>query len=181
MDIFFEQIIFKKLNTTQKVLKIAIIIMAIVLICSLFAFGVASLGTGSIFAPIIFIAAIGVGYGTVWYVKRMYIEYEYAITNGDFDVDRIIGKAKRERVISTSCKEFEEIGVYDERAMRRLKPMEFDAKVVAANLDEDGVWYIITNHSKAGRVLIYIQPNDKIISALKKFTPRIAQNDVFWN
>ncbi len=181
MDIFFEQIIFKKLNTTQKVLKIAIIIMAIVLICSLFAFGVASLGTGSIFAPIIFIAAIGVGYGTVWYVKRMYIEYEYAITNGDFDVDRIIGKAKRERVISTSCKDFEEIGVYDERAMRRLKPMEFDAKVVAANLDEEGVWYIITNHSKAGRVLIYIQPNDKIISALKKCTPRIAQNDVFWN
>ena len=63
MDIFFEQIIYKKLNTTQKVLKIAIIITAIVLICSLFAFGIASLGTGSIFAPLIFIAAVGVGFG----------------------------------------------------------------------------------------------------------------------
>ena len=83
MDIFFEQIIYKKLNTTQKVLKIAIIIMAVVLMCSLFAFGIAFLGTGSIFAPLIFIAVVGVGYGTIWYVKRMYIEYEYAITNGD--------------------------------------------------------------------------------------------------
>lgn len=179
MDIFFEQIVFKKLNTTQKILKIAIIIVSIILICSLFAFGIASIT--SIFAPIIFVATVGVGYGTIWYVKRMYIEYEYAITNGDFDIDRIIGKSKRERVISTNCKDFEEIGIYDERSMRRLKPMEFDAKVVAANLDEEGIWYIIVNHQKAGRVLIYIQPNEKIITALKKFTPRIAQNDVLWN
>ena len=179
MDVFFEQIIRKKPNTAQKVVKIALILAAIILIISLVFYAFIELLKNSFFAPIFILAAFGVGFGTNWYVKRMYVEYEYSITNGDFDIDRIVAKSKRERVISTSCRDFEEIGVYDENARERLKNRDFGAKVIAANLDEEGVYYAVTMHKNAGAVLLVIQPNERIIRGLKTFVPRMVQNDIF--
>lgn len=179
MDVFFEQIIRKKPNTAQKIIKIAFIIVAIVLIISLATYAFVWLTANSFLAPLCVLAAFGVGFGAHWYVKRMYLEYEYSITNGDFDIDRIIGKSKRERVISTKCHDFEEFGVYDKTARERLSHREFNAKVIAANLDEEGLYYAVVTHKTAGTVLIVIEPDERIKSALKKFVPRILQNDVF--
>ncbi|MGN0173263.1 MAG: hypothetical protein ACI39F_02385 [Acutalibacteraceae bacterium] len=179
MDVFFEQIIRKKPNTVQLVMKILFILAAIVLIFSLVLFAVINLGYNSFLAPLSILAAFGVGFGAYWYIKRMYVEYEYSITNGDFDIDRILGKSKRSRIISTNCADFEEFGIYDAAKKEQLSHREFDSKVLAANLKEEGLYYAVVNHKTAGRVLIVIQPNERIVSALKKFIPRTVQNDVF--
>lgn len=183
MDVFFEQILVKRPNTAQKIVKIAFILVAIVLCIALAVYAFVWLVTpttwGSILAPICILAAFGVGFGANWYVKRMYLEYEYSITNGDFDIDRIFGKSKRERVISTSCHDFEEFGVYDEHAKEKLSHREFNAKVIAANLDEEGIYYAVVAHKTIGSVLVLIEPDERIKTALKKFIPRIVQNDVF--
>ena len=179
MDVFFEQIIRKKPNTAQKIVRVAFIIAAIVLIISLVIYAFVLLIGNSIFAPICILAAFGVGFGARWYVRRMYLEYEYSITNGDFDIDRIIAKSKRDRIISTSCQDFEEFGIYDEKAKEKFSHREFNAKVMAANLDEDGLYYAVVAHKTIGSVLVVIQPNDRIKQALKRFIPRMIQNDIF--
>lgn len=178
MDVFFEQILRKKPNLAQKIVKIAFIIASIALILSLVAYAFVGLLQNSFLGPICILAAFGVGFGANWYVKRMYVEYEYCITNGDFDIDKIIAKSKRQRVISTSCQDFEEFGVYDENAKQRLVNREFNAKVFAANLDEENLYYAVVQHKTFGRVLLVIQPNERIVTALKKFIPRIIQNNV---
>ncbi len=182
MDVFFEQIIKKKPNKVQTVLKVIFVIVAIVLIASLLVYGVVWMGSspiGGIITSFCFLAAFGAGYGTFWYLKRMNLEYEYSITNGDFDIDRILGKSKRDRIISTNCSDFEEFGIYDEKAKEKLSHREFDSKVMAANLKEEGLYYAVVSHKTAGRVLIVIEPNERLVSALKKFIPRTVQNDVF--
>ena len=125
MDVFFEQIVKKKTNALQKALKIGFIVTAIILIVLVFIYSILLMGSGSpvnsIISSLLLLACFGIGYYTRWYVKRLYLEYEYSITNGDFDIDRIIGKAKRERIISTNCKDFEEFGVYDENAIKKLE------------------------------------------------------------
>lgn len=181
MDIFFEQIVHKKPTLIQKIFKIAIIIASIALIISLALFAISMLGRNAIFPPIIALLAVGVGYGTRWYVKRMYIEYEYSITNGDFDIDKIYGKSKRERIISCNCQDFDEIGPYDERAIRRLRPVEFDAKVIAASMQDEGLYYVTVNHKRAGLVLIILKPDERIKEGFKKFIPRFIQNGVKWD
>ncbi len=186
MDVFFEQIIKKKQNALQKFLKIGFIVTAIILIVFVLFYAVLLMGSGnpkySIVASLLLLACFGIGYLTRWYVKRLYLEYEYSITNGDFDIDRIIGKAKRERIISTNCKDFEEFGVYDENTIKRFENREFDSKVIAANLAESPLYYAVVTHKTAGSVLIVIQPNERILGALKKFIPKAVSKDVFgWN
>ncbi len=180
MDVFFEQIVRKKPNTAQKIVKTAFIIVAIVLILSLVSYAFVLLIANSFLAPICILLAFGVGFGANWYVKRMHLEYEYSITNGDFDIDKIIGKSKRARVISTNCQDFEEFGIYDEKAKEKLSHREFNAKVMAANLQEEGLYYAVVAHKTIGSVLVVIQPDERIKTALKKFIPRIVANDVFW-
>ena len=186
MDVFFEQIVKKKTNALQKALKIGFIVTAIILIVLVFIYSVLLMGSGSpvnsIISSLLLLACFGIGYYTRWYVKRLYREYEYSITNGDFDIDRIIGKAKRERIISTNCKDFEEFGVYDEKAIKKLENREFDSRVIAANLDESPLYYIVVTHKTAGSVLIVIQPNERVLGALQKFIPKMVSKDVFgWN
>lgn len=183
MDVFFEQIIKKKSSPLQKILKIAFIVIAILFIALLviwaFTWLTSPIPLYSIIGSLCIGIAFGVAFLTRWYVKRLSIEYEYSITNGDFDIDRILGKSKRDRIISTNCQDFEEFGIYDNTAQEKLAHRQFDSKVLSANLDEEPLYYAVVNHNTAGRVLIVIQPNERIISALKKFIPRTVQNDVF--
>ncbi len=176
-DVFFEQILVKKLTKAQSIIKFLFITVAILTSMVLLFYGFMLIGT--LLAPLCIILMFVVIFGSIWYVKRMYQEYEYALTNGDFDIDRIIGKAKRERIITINCREIEEVGVYDKQTAESFKQRDFDAKVLSANLMDEGLYYIVVTHSTAGRVLIVIEPNERIISGLKRFIPRMVQKDVF--
>ena len=46
------------------------------------------------FMPICILLVMGIVYGAYYLGKRQYIEYEYLITNGEIDIDKIIGKTK---------------------------------------------------------------------------------------
>lgn len=182
MDVFFEQIIRKRPSVAQKIVQVLFLIASVVLVLSLFIWAftwVAYGALGSLISSACVLAGFGVAFLAFWYAKRMYVEYEYSITNGDFDIDRIVAKSKRERVISTSCADFQEFGVYDEKTKERISHREFDSKVIAANVGDDGLYYAVVTHKKAGTVLLVIEPNERILSALKKFLPRTVQSNVF--
>lgn len=176
MDTFFEQIIVRKNTSVEKLIKILTIVLgslAVVLMLLLSFFR--ALGSLSfLLVPLAFGCAVLI-YFTV---KNMYIEYEYSITNGSFDIDRIKGKSKRERMVSLECSNFEEFGIYNESAKNSLQNREFGGKVFAANKDSDNLFYAVVRHSKIGTVFIVIEPDDRVKSALKKFVPRQVQGDV---
>jgi uncharacterized membrane protein len=55
--------------------------------------------------PCLFLILIGAG---AFYFKRyLYLEYEYEFTNGEIDIDKIIGRNKRKRVASFNIKQVE--------------------------------------------------------------------------
>ena len=66
---------------------------------------------------------------------------------------------------------------YDNKAFS-IKETNFESKFIK-NLKEEGLYYAVVSHKTAGRVLIVIEPNERLVSALKKFIPRTVQNDVF--
>lgn len=176
MDTFFEQIIVRKPSNAERIVKILTIVFGVLacLIMLTISF-LRLLGAISfIFLPLSF----GVAVFLYFTVRNMYIEYEYCITNDCFDIDRIIGKRKRERIVSLNCSDFEEFGIYNESVEQMLKNREFGGRSFAANSDADELYYAISRHARLGSVLIIIQPNDKIKSALKKFVPRQVQKDV---
>lgn len=64
-------------------------------------------------SPISTILLIVLGYLVYYLISLRKIEYEYAFTNGELDIDKIIAQRKRKRVFSASCRDFEAFGKLD--------------------------------------------------------------------
>ncbi len=113
--------------------------------------------------PVIWVALI---YGTVILCRNFYIEYEYAFTNGQLDIDIIKGKSKRKSLVSLACKNIEYMEAYTE-----IKPS--NRKIIDAIYDERrrGKYYVdFTVEGENLRLLF--QPPEKILTNMKKYNPR---------
>ena len=177
MDTFFEQLVVRKMTAPEKVIKILTIAFGVIAICLLMFLSFTNAFSG--FITLLFLpAALGLGVLLWFQIKNMYIEYEYSITNGSLDIDRIRGKRKRERMVSVECSDFEEFGVYDESAAQKFKGREFGGRAFAANHDSKELYYAVSRHKTFGNVFIVIEPNDRIKGALKKFIPKQVQGNV---
>ena len=64
--------------------------------------------------PFILIVTCAVLYGAYFLITNQSVEYEYAVTNDEMDVDKIIAKRKRVHLITVSTKTFEAFGPVSE-------------------------------------------------------------------
>lgn len=157
MDIFFEQIIKKKKTALD--------------LAAVFATYLGGLAVGAVimfsvikYMPNFFLLgimlAVLVFYGAIKLATFFNVEYEYSVTNGSFDIDKIINKSSRKHLISTTVDSFESFSKYDEK---KLSGKTFDQKIFAVG-DENGDLFCATlRHPKMGRVLVVFEPDRRIL------------------
>lgn len=119
-----------------------------------------------------FLLIVGSVVGAYYLITMRNVEFEYAITNGDMTVDKIINCRSRKRLTSFDCGDIETLGDYDIDA-DSLKNKRFD-KIVNASDYEDGrgAAYLITKSKKTGYTLLLYSPSEKISDAMKPFLSR---------
>lgn len=175
MDIFNEQLIKRKDRPIEKAMKIiiAVIAMLVIMLCLVCAiFGI----FGSLSGLMIIVAA-AVGAGAFFYLRSLSVEYEYSLTNGELDIDKIIGRSKRKHMYSFRLNSVEEFGSYN-RDREMLSRRTFDFRVSPSNLMDEGLFYCVVRDPEHGVGLIVLQPNDKMKDSMKLFIPRQVQGDV---
>ncbi|MBQ5911426.1 MAG: hypothetical protein IIW94_05405 [Clostridia bacterium] len=165
MDTFFEQIIKIKLTGKVKAIITAIIAVDALLVCVLFYLSL-------YLAPTIMLLVIAAAiYGGYKLISLLSIEYEYIYTNGDLDVDKIVAKSNRKRIVSIKCSEVEKYGVYQGQPA----PGSVKATYIFCNPDSEGQVYLIAKDRNQGMVMIVLAPNDRIRTELEKAIPRLAK------
>lgn len=105
-------------------------------------------------------------YFTVILRRNYSVEYEYIFTNGQLDVDIILGKSKRKSLVSLLCKNIEYMAPI-------TKDMYCDREIIDTIYDPTrrGKYYIdFTKSGKKCRLLI--QPPEKILENMKRYNPR---------
>ncbi len=177
MDIFNEQLVTRKKSPAESFYKYGIIAIAALLIF-LLVFFFAPFFIGKAIAVFIFIplaAALGVFY----LAKKMYgaldIEFEYALTNGQFDVDKIINRTDRTRLITFDCAEIEIFDKYDSK----ISTDSFKTRIFAANADSENLYYFSVKTKTTGKAIVVIEPNEKMLNGIKRSIPRQMYLDVF--
>lgn len=171
MDTYFEQIVAVRKSPMERFIQVGVIVLGalLIIICGLlYASGL--LGSFSILFAVL---AVGVGYGIYYISTQLNIEYEYIFTNGDLDVDKIISKRSRKRVLSTQCRFVSEFGAYhpDSFAGRM-----FADRITACTVD-DHAFYVIFSAEDSGETLLIFSPNDRLLNAMKKYAPRVIKID----
>lgn len=105
-------------------------------------------------------------WGTYYIIGGFYTEYEYIFTNGDLDVDKIMGQRKRKRLITVELKT---ATVFDkaenaEEANRAIVDVSYR--------QSDCNYYIDFNHKDLGNARMIFTPNEEMIEIINHSLPR---------
>ena len=165
MDLFVEQLFVRENTSKEKAMRIAFII--ILGLCAGFSLLGALTWMFGIYSPLFIPITAVICYLAFVINGKFNMEYEYALTNGDFDVDIIHNKSKRERIASFECKNIESISIFDNNADYGGKEI-----TIAANLSSERLILIEVMTKKGGKINIVIEPDDRMYQAIKKCTPR---------
>ena len=165
MDLFVEQLFVRKNTPKEKALRAVFII--ILGLCAGFSLLGALTWIFGIYSPLFFPLTAVICYLAFVVNGKFNMEFEYALTNGDFDVDIIHNKSKRERIASFECKNIESISIFDNNADHNGKEI-----TIAANLDSERLVLIEVVNKKGTKINLVIEPDDRMYQAIKRCTPR---------
>lgn len=163
MDSFIEKIVIKRKTFKDHLISIGIVLAGIILIFLV--------GFIEFLAPFWFIIAAAIVYFMYQLISSSNIEYEYIVTNGELDIDKIINRKRRKRIFSANCKEFEIVaklkGGLNDRRVQNI-----NNKIIAvSSINAENVYFAILNY-KGERTAVFFEPDERIINSFKLFIPR---------
>ena len=167
MDVFHEQIVKIKLNAFSYIMMALIVISALFLSAFLFLY--------SLEIPILILLVVGVIYGAAKLLSFFSVEYEYIITNGTVDIDKITAKSSRKRVLSFECKDILRSGKYNPKS---VPVTGADATLVCCTPENTNTYYLLVSAAGKKKLLVFT-PNDKMKAAIRECALRNMSKDLF--
>ncbi len=174
MDIYYEQMLKKKLNAVDWVKIIASGLVALnftlfIVFCFL---------AGITFYGFNFLIILGLWWGFAWIIKGTSVEYEYTITNHELDIDIIKGKSKRKHITTINLKNIEFFGnVGDERIIEilnaRPKPKKSYYLLPDRSADNICVTEVISKKDNS-IVRVFVAPDSQLFEYIWKANPKVV-------
>jgi len=166
MDVFIEKIVQKRKDAKDYLIIVGVIIAALILMLLVLNF----IPGMSLF----FIAALG--YISYLIITTRNIEYEYAVTNGDLDIDKIIAQRKRKRIFSANCKDFEIVAKVKSPHFSNHYRTFKNQLDCTSSINNDNVYFIVLNYNNE-QTVVYFEPNEKMLNNFKTYIPRKVFTD----
>ncbi len=166
MDIFCEQLVAKK-RTAADIAKIVLTLLG----CSVVGLAAIFFGllTGFLVLLVIGIAIVCIG---IWLSSGFGVEYEYIVTNNEMDIDKILGKRKRKRMITVDISRATAFEPYPGQ------DTEADVIVHASTGTEEDAYCLVCEHNDYGKVRIIFNPNEKTRNSITQELPRLLKRKV---
>ena len=115
---------------------------------------------------IVIIAYVAIVYGAKYFMGNLNVEYEYSLTNGDLDIDKIINQRKRKHLYSTTCKDIEQMAKYSsEENNESIEKAPLIIKAVSS-MESPNVYYAVIN-SNGRKATLFFEPDEKMLKSLK--------------
>lgn len=165
MDTFMEKLVTKKKVFKDNLITAGVIFGGLILLMFSQSIKVIQqLGIG------VFLAA-GIVYLGYRLITSRNVEFEYTVTNGELDIDKITSRRKRKRIFSASCKEFD--------ILSRVKSNSFSQSVqsiknridASSSLDSPDAFFATLNY-KGEKTLLIFEPDERMLNNFKLSIPR---------
>ncbi len=167
MDQFAEQLV-KKHHSSKDDLKRAVIITAAIVI-SLFSVLLVCMGF-----PLALVLPVCVIWAAYYLVKMQNVEYEYSCTNGELDIDKILGQNRRKSMLSVQISAFTAYGRAGETPESDGDMTTFSAmgQSLMGGQEENETYYAEFDHPEYGRCCLYFSPDANMRSVIEPFLSR---------
>ncbi len=165
MDTFIEKIVTKKKGPVDYFITFGLILAAVILTMLSFSIQILQqLGISLLIAAAII-------YLVYRLINARNIEYEYIVTNGDLDIDKIISRRKRKRIFSASCKEFEILAKVSSNSFSQSVQSIKNRIDATSNINSPDA-YFATLAYKGEKTVVIFEPDERMLNNFKIFIPR---------
>ncbi len=164
MDLFMEYIIKRKRGIKENIITLAIILS----VPSLIYLSIMLMVTP--IAPFAFFIIAGILFLAYWLISRMNVEFEYIITNNELDIDKIVAKKTRKRLITIDLKKIDLIApVTTTMHQSELSKSTTNVLYADSGLNENSYF---VNFEKDGQTYrVFLSPTEKMLDAMKMYAP----------
>lgn len=169
MDTFFEQIIAVK-KTGKDIAAITGIWFLAFILCFLLILFMEYIGS------IAFLLVAGILFGAFKLCGRFNIEYEYIVTNGTMDIDKIISKSSRKRMLSFKLSSVSSIEKFNPVQISRANPKDV---LAACNVSDPNAYLMVFSSEGKGTKYLVFSPDERVKGAIIKFVPKFIANSAF--
>ncbi|MCI9625233.1 MAG: hypothetical protein HFI90_00445 [Clostridia bacterium] len=178
MDFFNENLVQRKKTGKDVAIIVGIILLGIVLTCALLLFLLGMPIVGQFFLLLI----AGVWFLAYRLISGRKVEFEYIVTNSDMDVDKIVAKRKRTRILSLNAKEIEIMApVNDPDFQREQQNVNIVERMDISSGNPEARRYFAVFMREGKRTMIIFEPTRKMLAIFKRYRPQdvhLAPEDV---
>lgn len=166
MDIFCEYIVKHKKTVVDYLIIAGIELAAVLLTFIVMLFYNYTFGFG-----LFIIAAIW--YGAYIVIRSRFVEYEYALTNNELDVDKIMAKKRRKHMLTVDFKHIDICAaVNDPTYVYEFNNSQSIAKTYDFSGASEYEVYFADFADSEGKIRILFNPTDKMKDSLRLINPR---------
>lgn len=178
-DVYMEYMVKPPKSGKQKAVVALIVTIGVLLSALLFVFmfAAAALLMGTPFGSFAFSIGLVIialmWYGAYLLIGMQNIEYEYLLTNSEIDIDKIMSKRGRKRIVSFDFKEVSICANVDDNEHNHdFRNVHMDKTFDLAGDKTRGNVYFADFVSEGEKTRVIFQPTSKMMGEIKKFNPR---------
>ncbi|MGN8630015.1 DUF6106 family protein [Blautia sp. HCP3S3_G3] len=159
-DLYYELLVKKETTAMDRVKKFGLIFLTAV-----FVFG------GLFISPLLLLVALALGIACYFIIPSTDLEFEYLFVNGELDIDKVMAKTKRKKVISLDVAQADLIAPVNSHRMdyyngnQKMKTMDFSS----GNPEHKRFAMITRVGTESCRVII--EPDEKMALSIKNSAP----------
>ena len=166
MELYTEQLFRKHKTLLDWVLQIGILLACFLGAAALIFFCGMLSSMGSALGMLLALILIYAAYKYQWF-QRFDKEFEYLYFNGDLDVDCIIAKSSRKRILSIKASNVIRFGIYKDSVKTNV-PFDKVVDVTSGYETENPVCFLVSKERNVGTVLLIFEPKKEILEHMKR-------------
>ena len=115
---------------------------------------------------------LGGSFGAWQIFIRQYVEFEYILTNGELDVDRIAARRTRRRLLTVDSRHMEILAPCIPAYNREMNGTNIEKRVDASSSPQsDNRYFAIFRGKDSKRTILFFEPDQKMLNAFRAFVP----------
>lgn len=173
MDQFAEQLV-KKTPNSKDDLKRGLIVTGAAVI---------TLGSAALVFlgyPLAMVLPVCAIWGAIYLFRMTNVEYEYSVTNGCLDIDKILGQNKRKPMLSVEVSAFSRYGRSKDVSESDADMTTFLAGGISLMGEDDDAeeYYAEFDHPEHGKCCLYFTPDSRFREALEPYLSRTLRQEL---
>lgn len=159
-DLYTELLVKKEKTVKDSLIRIGLMTLVVLL-----AF------VGLFIYPLFLLGAVAAGVAAYFIIPRTELEFEYLFVNGEMDIDKIMAKSKRKRVLSFNLAEADIAAPVKSHRMdyyngnQKMKVLDFSS----GNPEHNRMAVITRVNNEACRIIL--EPDEALVKSMKNSAP----------